>query len=137
MDWNQIIITLITMLIPTGGICTIVTLKDKKYEAFLNNVSKLNEEWKAIAQERANRNSELKADLDKKDAIIEKKDKKIDSLHSEQGSIRQELDSANTRAAVLEVTHCHKIACSDREPPFGSTVCAKCGDNLNHNKSSK
>lgn len=113
MDWTSIIITVLTVLISNGGIVTIATLREKKTSAFLDNVSKLMEEWKQIAEERKNRAIELKGDLDKKDD-------KIDSIYAELSKVRNDLDHARTDAAVSKTLKCEVTGCTGRIPPFGS-----------------
>lgn len=115
-----------TLLIGGGGLVTIVTLRDKKNALVLENIQKLissnsetNEEWKAIAAERASRCSELKDDL-------EARDDKIDSLYDEIKQLRSDLDQRNTEVAVTRIYKCCKVGCSDREPPFGTSTSSAC-----------
>lgn len=119
IDWTQIIITCLTLLLGGGGIVTIVTLRDKKNAAMLDNIVKLiesnartNEEWKAIAAERACRCSELKQDLDKKDG-------KIDALYVDIAQLRNDLDHTRTGCAVATLLKCDVVECGKRHPPLG------------------
>ena len=52
MDWTQILISLITILVPTGGFLGLFTIREKKTEMMLANASKLNDGWTALANER-------------------------------------------------------------------------------------
>lgn len=113
MDWTTIIITILTLLISNGGLVTLVTLKEKKTSAFLDNVTKLIDQWQEVAEERKNRAVELKSDLDKKDA-------KIDALYVEISKLRNELDHTRTSEAVARMIRCEKTECTQRKPPFGS-----------------
>lgn len=83
MDWTTIIITILTLLISNGGLVTLVTLREKKNAAFLDNISKLIDQWQEVANDRKLRADELKSDLDRKDA-------KIDSLYAEIAKLRGE-----------------------------------------------
>ena len=114
MDWTTIIITILTLLISNGGLVTLVTLREKKNAAFLDNISKLIDQWQEVANDRKLRADELKSDLDRKDA-------KIDSLYVEIAKLRGELDHTRTSEAVARMLKCEKTACLDRKPPFGSS----------------
>ena len=113
MDWTTIIVTILTLLISNGGLVTLVTLREKKNAAFLDNVSKLIDQWQEVANDRKLRADELKTDLDRKDA-------KIDSLYVEIAKLRGELDHTRTSEAVSTMLKCENTACLDRKPPFGS-----------------
>lgn len=113
MDWTTIIVTILTLLISNGGLVTLVTLREKKNAAFLDNVSKLIDQWQEVANDRKLRADELKTDLDRKDA-------KIDSLYVEIAKLRGELDHTRTSEAVSAMLKCENTACLDRKPPFGS-----------------
>ena len=113
MDWTTIIITILTLLISNGGLVTLVTLREKKNAAFLDNISKLIDQWQEVANGRKLRADELKSDLDRKDA-------KIDSLYAEIAKLRGELDHTRTSEAVARMLKCENTACLDRKPPFGS-----------------
>ena len=113
MDWTTIIITILTLLISNGGLVTLVTLREKKNSAFLDNISKLIDQWQEVANDRKLRADELKSDLDRKDA-------KIDSLYAEIAKLRGELDHTRTSEAVARMLKCENTACLDRKPPFGS-----------------
>ena len=92
---------------------TLVTLCEKKNAAFLDNISKLIDQWQEVANDRKLRADELKSDLDRKDA-------KIDSLYVEIAKLRGELDHTRTSEAVARMLKCENTACLDRKPPFGS-----------------
>lgn len=113
MDWTAIIITIITLLISNGGLVTLVTLREKKNAAFLDNISKLIDQWQEVANDRKLRADELKSALDRKDA-------KIDSLYAEIAKLHGELDHTRTSEAVARMLKCENTACLDRKPPFGS-----------------
>ena len=113
MDWTTIIITILTLLISNGGLVTLVTLREKKNAAFLDNISKLIDQWQEVANDRKLRADELKSDLDRKDA-------KIDSLYAEIAKLRGEFDHTRTSEAVARMLKCENTACLDRKPPFGS-----------------
>ena len=118
-DWLQILTTFISVLVPTGGLTAIVTLRDKKTAAFLENAKTLIDQWQEVADGRKTRMDELKADLDRKEAIIQEQWVEISEL-------RNSLDHARTAGAVAEMLKCRKTACADREPPFGEGVNVDC-----------
>ena len=114
MDWTQIITTVLTLLIPTGGIVAIFTAREKKTEMALNNMNKINEQWAAFSSKEEERRKELKADIDKKDD-------KIDELHREISRLRNELDNERTERAKADLIKCIRIKCVDRHPPFAQS----------------
>lgn len=115
MDWTQIIVNVISLLIPTGGIVAIITAREKKTEMALNNMNKINEQWEGFATKEEDRRKELKADLDRKDD-------KIDELHREISRLRNELDNERTERAKADLMKCIRIKCVDRHPPFASNT---------------
>ena len=112
MDWTQIIVNVISLLIPTGGIVAIITAREKKTEMALNNMNKINEQWEGFATKEEDRRKELKADIDKKD-------EKIDELYREISRLRNELDNERTERAKAEMLKCIRTKCVERHPPFG------------------
>lgn len=118
MEWVDIL-GYVAELALTGGLLAIVTIRDKKTAAILDNYDRVIKSWEETARERYNRAAELKADLDKKD-------KKIDELHAEKGELHdkinelyKELDHERTERARAEMVKCNKLKCIDREPPYG------------------
>lgn len=115
MDWTSIIIALLA----GGTLTTIVTLRDKKTAAALDNVKTVVDQWQEIAEDRKTRAEELKADLDRKESIIQEQWVEISEL-------RNQLDHERTARAVAEMLKCRKTDCTDREPPFGEGVKMDC-----------
>ena len=126
MEWTSIITALIAALIPTGGLTAIVTMRDKKTAAFLENVKALMEQWQKMANEYQERIDNLKAELVRKDEIIDRKDGKIEALYHDKDELRQQLDHARTGRAVAELLKCEKTSCTDRIPPFGQGQKVQC-----------
>lgn len=118
-DWIQILITFISVLVPTGGLTAIVTLRDKKTAAFLENAKTLIDQWQEVADGRKTRMDELKSDLDRKEEIIQKQWIEISEL-------RNRCDHLSTAKAVAEMLKCKKTGCADRVPPFGEGVNVDC-----------
>ena len=114
MDWTQIVTTILSLLIPTGGIVAIFTAREKKTEMALNNMNKINEQWEAFSTKEEERRKELKEDIDKKD-------KKIDEQYREISRLRNELDNERTERAKAEMMKCLRIKCAERHPPFGES----------------
>lgn len=122
VDWTQIVTTAMTLLIGGGGLVTLVTLRERKNGALLENIAKVlesnsetNKEWREIAAERAKRCQELKEDLDRKDG-------KIDELYKSREDLTALLDEERTARAVAEVFKCDVVGCALRHPPFGKGV---------------
>lgn len=112
MDWSNVIIALITALIPTGGIVALFTAREKKTELMLDNASKVIEQWEQFAKKEEERRTELQKDLDKRDDTI-------DELRKEISELSRELDSQHTQVAVASLLRCKTIGCPNRVPPFG------------------
>lgn len=118
-DWLTLLTTFITVLVPMGGLTAIVTLRDKKTAAFLGNAKTLIDQWQEVADGRKTRMDELKADLDRKEAMIQEQWVEISEL-------RNSLDHVRTAQAVAKMLECKKTGCTEREPPFGEGVNVDC-----------
>ena len=118
IDWTNVIVTGISVLLTSGGLVTLVTLRDKKTAAFLDNVNTLVELAREAATERAERAKELKEDL-------KIKDDKIDELYGVINGQRETLDDLRTALAVATLLKCNKTSCNDRMPPYGSEYVVK------------
>lgn len=118
-DWLTLLTTFITVLVPTGGLTAIVTLRDKKTAAVLDNIKTVVDQWQEIAGDRKTRAEELKVDLDRKEDIIQKQWMEISEL-------RNQLDHERTARAVAKMLKCKKTDCTDREPPFGEGANVDC-----------
>lgn len=113
MDWTQIIIALIAALVPTGGLVTIFTLKEKKTDLFLDNASKSNAAWKELADRQ-------EAVADKRQSEIERKEEMLTTQIKMNSTLRKKLDRANTDCAVAQMMRCETLACPNRVPPLGA-----------------
>lgn len=122
MDWTNIIITLIT----SGAFTAIYLLGDKKTSAVLNNVSKTIDQWqellREVKEELAAKSVECREIQKSYEDTISKKDAKIDSLYKEMSVYRDEKDKLSSRVAFLTAYRCKKVNCTEREPPFGTSV---------------
>ena len=115
MDWTSIITTLLTLLIPTGGLVAIFTMAEKKSSLMLENAKALADSYKDLAeeyQEREARTQQLLAD----------KEEALTTAQKIIGSLRHELDDAHTAEAVARLMYCKKAKCVDHDPPFGSNA---------------
>lgn len=113
------IIILIAEFLLGGGIIAIVTIKDKKTAAILENMQKVIEEERALAQEYKAEVVSLKEELKAKDDTIRGNEEYIKDLHKEKSELYSKLDKANSRAAVNKLLKCHEIGCAHRRPPLG------------------
>lgn len=115
MDWTTIITTLLTLLIPTGGLVAIFTMAEKKSSMMLENAKGLADSYKALAEEYQEREAKTQQLLvDKEEALMLQI--KMNS------SLRHALDDAHTETAVARLMYCKKAKCVDRDPPFGSNA---------------
>lgn len=118
MDLSTIIILIAEFLLG-GGIIAIVTIKDKKTAAILDNMQKVIEEERALAQEYKEEAESLREECRKKDDIIRGKEDYIRDLHKDKSELHDKLDKANSRAAVNKLLKCQEIGCNQRRPPLG------------------
>lgn len=112
IDWTDVIKTLIVAVVGGGGFIGVATIRETKQGKFLDNITKLIDNWQELAEERKARAQELKSDLDKRDH-------KIDALYKEKEILREELDFTRTENAIAKLLKCDRTSCIDRHPPFG------------------
>ena len=112
MDWTQITITLLTLLIPTGGLVAIFTLAEKKSALMLENAKQLAESYKALAEEYKTREASTQQ------LLKDKEDELLKQIRMNSG-LRHSLDDAHTECAVAKLMYCRNSKCEKRDPPFG------------------
>ena len=117
----MIVETIVTGVIGivAGSVGTFVFFPQEKKAKDIENESKQSEEWKKLYEE-------THSELQQKDAIIEKKDEKIDALYVEitkhrdekaqQSIVIAELQVENTKLKLLK---CDRPSCQNRQPPTG------------------
>lgn len=113
MNWTDIIIPLISAIIPTGGVTAIFMVKGRKKELEISNLAKVIEELRELVNRYKEEVRELKA-------VAERKEEYIEELHRQTSGLHEKLDKANSRAAVFKILKCTKVDCGLRIPPFGS-----------------
>lgn len=118
MDTGTIVMLIAEFLLG-GGIIAIVTIKDKKTAAILDNMQKVIEEERGLASEYKSEVASLKEEMGKKDDTIRENETYIRTLHKENSDLHDKLDKANSRAAVNKLLKCQEIGCSQRRPPLG------------------
>lgn len=137
MDWTGIITALIAALIPTGGLTALVTMRDKKTAASLENVKGITEQWQKMVDEKQETIEAKRAEVarmeqrldvveGKYEGQLKAKDDKIDSLYKTINHLRNDLDNERTARAVAELMKCEKTSCTDRVPPFGQGQKVQC-----------
>lgn len=108
MEIADIIVGLITAL-STGGVFTAIF--NRKQKRVLNKIeadSKVSDMWQELLEDERKERMGVQ--------------KRINYLYNENTKLRQALDKSNSRATALSVLRCGRINCSEREPPFGSTI---------------
>lgn len=113
------IIMLVAEFLLGGGLIAVVTIKDKKTEAILNNMQKVIDEERSLAQDYKSEVTSLKAELLERDEFARKQEEYIRELHKENSDLHEKLDKANSRAAVNKLLKCQEIGCGLRKPPLG------------------
>lgn len=125
MDWTQIIVAIVGTIggaIAGGGLMAWFTRREVKEGKALENMQKVVDSMQKsldakdrIIEEHEARRTELKADLDRKDAKIEK-------LLDEKSDLRDEVDDLKTNLAISAMLKCVTLKCIERDPPFGSAI---------------
>lgn len=105
MDWTTIIVSLITALIPTGGIAWFVFFKENKRAKQLENETTASAQWREL--------------YEKSEAKVESQSLKIESLYKENKMLREENNGLTTQRAVLGLLKCRTVGCATRVPPLG------------------
>lgn len=118
MDWGSIT-TLVAEVLFGGGLLVFVTIKDKKTAAILDNMQKVIEEERALADEYREEAKSLKEECRLKDETLRKNEEYIRELHRLKSDLHDKLDKANSRAAVNKLLKCQEIGCAQRRPPLG------------------
>lgn len=118
MDWGSIS-TLIAEVLFGGGILVFVTIKDKKTAAILDNMQRVIEEERGLADEYKAEIALLKDDIIKKDEILRENEDYMRNLHKQNSDLHEKLDKANSRAAINKLLKCQEIGCAHRRPPLG------------------
>ena len=118
MDTGTIVMLIAEFLLG-GGIIAIVTIKDKKTAAILDNMQKVIDEERELANQYKAEAESLRDECRKKDDNSRKQEDYIRELHKEKSDLHDRLDKANSRAAVNKLLKCQEIGCSQRRPPLG------------------
>lgn len=113
------IVMLIAEFLLGGGIIAIVTIKDKKTAAILENMQKVIEEERELAKQYKAEAEALREECRKKDEVIREDQEYIKGLNREKSDLHDKLDKANSRAAVNKILKCKNLGCVERRPPLG------------------
>lgn len=118
MEWGTIT-TLVAEVLFGGGLLVFVTIKDKKTAAILDNMQRVIEEERGLADEYKREINSLKEEAAKREEHIRQNEDYIKELHREKSDLHDKLDKANSRAAVNKLLKCQEVGCSQRRPPLG------------------
>lgn len=118
MEWGTIT-TLVAEVLFGGGLLVFVTIKDKKTAAILDNMQRVIEEERGLADEYKEEIKVLKDEAKKREEYIRQNETYIKELHKEKSDLHDKLDKANSRAAVNKLLKCQEVGCSQRRPPLG------------------
>ncbi len=120
MDWTAVISAAFSAL-STGGIVSLLLFyRENKRSRQLDNEHKANAEYQDLLVRHKQREDDLKADVKERDAIIMRKDEKIESLYREKGELMKRNDKLSSTVAALTILRCRVVGCADRVPPMGS-----------------
>lgn len=112
MDWTTIITTLLTLLVPTGGLLAIFTISEKKSGMILENAKSLAESYKQLAEEYQTREAATQE-------LLRAKESELLAQIKMNSGLRHSLDDAHTECAVAKLMYCRNSKCIQRDPPFG------------------
>lgn len=118
MEWGTIT-SLVAEVLFGGGLIAFVTIKDKKTAAILDNMQRVIEEERALADEYKKEVVSLKEEAGKREEHIRNQEEYIKELHREKSDLHDKLDKANSRAAVNKLLKCQEVGCIQRRPPLG------------------
>lgn len=118
MDWGNMT-TLVAEVLFGGGLLVFVTIKDKKTAAILDNMQRVIEEERALADEYKKEVISLKEESLKREEHIRHQEEYIKELHKDKSDLHDKLDKANSRAAVNKILKCQEVGCAMRRPPLG------------------
>ena len=118
MEWGNIT-TLVAEVLFGGGLLVFVTIKDKKTAAILDNMQRVIEEERALADEYKREVAMLKEQSEKREEHIRQQEEYIKELHKDKSDLHDKLDKANSRAAVNKLLKCQEVGCEKRRPPLG------------------
>ena len=118
MDFGAIT-TLVAEVLFGGGLLVFVTIKDKKTAAILDNMQRVIEEERALADEYKKEVISLKEESLKREEHIRHQEEYIKELHKDKSDLHDKLDKANSRAAVNKILKCQEVGCAMRRPPLG------------------
>ena len=118
MDFGAIT-TLVAEVLFGGGLLVFVTIKDKKTAAILDNMQRVIEEERALADEYKREVNALKDEASKREEHIRQNESYIKELHRDKSDLHDKLDKANSRAAVNKLLKCQEVGCAKRRPPLG------------------
>ena len=118
MEWGNIT-TLVAEVLFGGGLLVFVTIKDKKTAAILDNMQRVIEEERALADEYKKEVNALKEEASKREEHIRQNESYIKELHKDKSDLHDKLDKANSRAAVNKLLKCQEVGCAKRRPPLG------------------
>lgn len=96
-----------------------VTIKDKKTAAILDNMQKVIDELRELVKSYKDENQVLKDEIQMLKEDSKKQEGYIKELHQQNSILYEKLDKANSRAAVNKILKCHEIGCDKRRPPLG------------------
>lgn len=118
MEWGNIT-TLVAEVLFGGGLLVFVTIKDKKTAAILDNMQRVIEEERGLADEYKREINALKDEASKREEHIRQNEAYIKELHKDKSDLHDKLDKANSRAAVNKLLKCQEVGCAKRRPPLG------------------
>lgn len=110
MAWSDIILALISF-VTGGGLTGLITIRQSKNRAEIDNASALVAEYKSLLEE-------YKANHDKDQEKIEALTKDINDMKIELAGMKAKMEQMKTISANAVLLKCDNINCRKRRPPL-------------------
>lgn len=111
MDWASIIIAVVGAL-AGGGLISLLTIRETRKSMKIENGAKEDNRWTTLVEQ-------LRAQIEKTNERLEKKDVRITELEDINDMLRQQLDETRTELVKARMMRCSRLNCTNRKPPFG------------------
>ncbi len=116
--WTTIITNILSLLL-TGGLVTVICLREIKKSKQLENDGKQIENKDKESEIYLKLINELQDQIENLNTRCDKKDERITELEDANSDLHNELDKRNTELAKATLLRCTRIGCDKRKPPLG------------------
>ena len=125
----EIVLSIVSTAVATGGISGLFLFKYKKKSAKLENDNAVITQWQQlvkILQERYDLEHINSEQLTKRQAELQEQTtilyERINKLQGEKSKLMERNDKITTENVKLNLLECRDISCPSRKPPFNETI---------------